>query len=351
MKLFQKTQNWLNSEIFKRICLNYKEGLSDFALFTAIQSGKLSNFNNLFCLDINRDSSNKLFQNLVSDKQIESYIFQPSSWNELIEAFLEMQEFLDLRGQENTFASKTTLVINDWQALLYLFANSQKLNSPTPSEFLLQLKFLNDKSNIILLNNCHSNHSFNKTDKLKDINLFGWSHEVFQLVDKYKLEVQKTFQFNQNSSAEIINNINTVPEPSFINTKPESNITESQKNINYSINSINSLAPKSAYEEAQALFETNNNSKEEEIFEEIKEKSIIISSASEGLSQQERSVTYEKLMQNLASAQSRQDLLIVRKEIQSYGEALSAREKITLSDIYKIHLQRIKLLEDSFLSS
>ncbi len=341
MKLFQKTQNWLNSEIFKRICLNYTEDLSDFALLAALQSGKLTNFNNLFCLDINRDSSNKLFQHLLQDKQIESYIFQPSNWNELIEAFLEMQEFLDLRGQENTFASKTTLVINNWQSLLYLFSNSQGLNSATPAELLFQFKFLSDKSNIILLNNLHSNHSFNKNDKLQNTNLFAWSHEVFQLVDKYNLEVQKTSQANQNSNP-LQNIVNNIKNSSPLNLQPlktENNINESQKNINYSINSIQSLGNKT------------EELKEEEIFEEIKEKSIILSSASEGLSQQEKSEIYESLMQKLSSAQSRQDLLIVRKEIQSYGEALSAREKIALSDIYKIHLQRIKLLEDSFLTS
>jgi hypothetical protein len=86
-------------------------------------------------------------------------------------------------------------------------------------------------------------------------------------------------------------------------------------------------------------------------FPEVKNNFNINSVQSLNIVTPRSSEIYEKLLVKLAEANSRQDLLIARKEIQASGSALNSQEKIALSDIYKVHLQRVKLLEDSLLGS
>jgi len=262
-----------------------------------------------------------LFQNLIQNHNIESYIFQPSTWEELISALFEIQDFLELKKEENTFTSKTTLIINNWQGLLYLFNRAVSVNNFNFNNLLLQLKFLSDKCNIVLLNNLNN----------KDLNLYSWAQEILELIDKYSAEVKKT-TMPERSQGLII---------SFLQN--QKNNINPEINNNYFINSIQSFNTAKIQENPEIPEKINNLNTTQ--IQEIPEKSILSSSISE------KSDIYNNLMQQLSNAQSRQDLLIIRKEIQSFGDSLSAREKIGLSDIYKIHLQRIKLLEDSFLGA
>lgn len=59
---------------------------------------------------------------------------------------------------------------------------------------------------------------------------------------------------------------------------------------------------------------------------------------------------YNNLIEKLAQAQNKQDLLDIRQNIQTDGASLTDNEKLKLNDAYKVHLQRIKLAEEKDLT-
>ena len=186
-------------------------------------------------------------------------------------------------------STKNTLVLNNWFSLRYLLHNAKSLNA-TASELLLKLKFLSDQLNIIIISNDLNNNSLN-----------DWSQVVLVLESNNILSVEKSTidKWNSGDNIQIENNFNICPFP--------------KVNEDLSLESTKSLN--------------------------------IVSS------RQENSTLYESLLSKLADASNRGDLLIVRKEIQSSSTLLSSTEKTSLSNIYKVHLQRIKLFEDNLLGS
>ncbi len=283
VKLFQKTQSWFNLSAPKRLQLVYGEGMLETALQMAIQAGKLTDFNCLFCLDVSRDTSSALFQ-LIPD-YIDSYILRPRTWNEVLQGINEIHEFIQ-EENDSQKQIKTTLVLSDWTSLWYLADKAKNIGSSLP-ELLFQLKFLGDKVNTIILNQENQNTALN-----------DWAQASLKLNTNGNLNIEKS-SLNEWKTGQIINNDkpNIYPFPEVKN--------------NFNINSVQSL-------------------------------NIVTPRSSE---------IYEKLLVKLAEANSRQDLLIARKEIQASGSVLNSQEKIALSDIYKVHLQRVKLLEDSLLGS
>lgn len=336
MKFFQKTEDWFASPPCKRIRLSYPDGLSAGAFYVCTQPGKLTEFDSLFCLDINRDASIKAFNGELSE--LESYIFQPNNWNELVRSFQEVQEFAHMKTQEGSPFSKTTFLVNDWQSLLYLFSNSKHLIGPNPQELLLQLKFLSDKVNVILMNNLNlslsspSLQSFGETNE-HDL-LMNWAQLSVRMLDRYNLQVEKSSLPDWKKEQTINLVAAEIQKAEFTEAKRPAQ--EIINNNYYEINSVKSLN----------LNLSSTKGSLDQKLEEMLSTERVVDKMLEA-----KSKIYESLMEKLADAKSRQDLLVTRKEIQTYTPSLSAQEKVSLSDAYKVHLQRIKLLEDSFLSS
>lgn len=184
-------------------------------------------------------------------------------------------------------AKKTTLVLSDWTSLCYLANKTKGFNSGFVQDLLFQLKFLSDKVNIIIL-----------SSESENISLASWAQACLKMSSDGIVSIQKS-NLNEWKTGQNINfeKPNIYPFP------------DVKSNLN--INSLQSL-------------------------------NIVKSRPSE---------IYENLLVKLAESNSRQDLLTARKEIQSAGSILSSEEKIALSDIYKVHLQRVKLLEDNLLGS
>jgi hypothetical protein len=328
MKLFQQTQNWTKQSFFKRILLAYQEGMRENAFYIALQKGKLCEFDSLFCLDINRDAFAGLFGS--GSRDIDSFIFQPSTWRELQQALQEVSEYINLKSQEGSLFSKTTIVINDWQSIHRLSAPWGSSSTSLEEDLLLQMKFLSDRANVILLNNssylANQNNVSLTSDNSADT-LIEWSNLSFRLLDKYNLKVLRSL-FNEWKVGQEINLINTnIQETPSEITKPLEEIIEELSNQVISV-------PNVAETEQSEVFAVEH---------ELVDLAVAI--------EKPRSATYITLMTQLAEAHSRQELLIVRKEIQAQSNSLSVEEKVSLSDGYKVHLQRIKLLEDSFLGS
>lgn len=342
MKFFQKTENWFSSSPCKRIRLSYPDGLSEGAFYVCAQPGRLTEFDSLFCLDINRDASSSFFNGEFGE--LESYIFQPSNWNELICSFQEVQEFAHLKTQEGSPFSKTTFLVNDWQSLLYLFSNSKHLIGPSPHELLLQLKFLSDKVNVILMSNLSLSLSPPSLQAFGDTNehdlLLNWAQLSVRMLDRYSLQIEKSAfpDWKKGQNFNLVTGDFSDPEGAKDKAAPFFNETERRmaNEDYYEINSSKTLN--------LSLSPTKGslNDRLSQILdvEKVVDKMI-----------EEKGRIYDKLIGRLADARSRQELLVVRKEIQSHTPSLSAQEKVALSDAYKVHLQRIKLLEDNFLSS
>ncbi len=325
MKLFQKTQSWLNQNSYKRIQLNYLDGLGEKALELSIQQGKLSDFESIFCLDINRVLSSAHLA--LFNQGIESFVFRPLNWSEAIKAVEEVQDYSNTKSQNGTQFSKTTLVLNDWQSLLYLFGNSKKLLEAHPSEFVIRLKFLSDRANIVLLNNAPFKTGTSTGSPEEDL-LLEWPQLQLALFDDKNLQVHKSSLIEWKAGQ------NLKLDQDFLAQSPEPR--------NYMINAVqklNIVTPLASPEKTQKF----NESAEQQILSNA--------NLEKPISFEQSGSVYQGLLQRLAEARSRQDLLNARKEIQSNGSNLSSQEKLALSDIYKIHLQRVKLIEDSFLSA
>ncbi len=312
MKHFQKVQNWVNLPNSRRVQLNYSDGLAERAIYIAIQPGKLTDFDSFFYLDINRELSNSAFSQLTEG--LDAYVFRPVNWSELIQSILEVNDYTYLRNQDTENQARTTLILNDWQSLVYLFSSSRKVVGPNPSELLLQLKFLSDRANIVLLNGSAQYSSFQIQDRTERDILSQWAQLCLRIVDENTLTVERStlLEWKTGQAVRVDQAANVYPFP------------ESKKQgASYSINSVQSLNIVSPRAEA----------------------------AANGPIENPPNNNYEALLLKLAEAKSRQDLLVVRKEIQALSGALSSQEKVALSDIYKVHLQRIKLIEDNFLSA
>jgi hypothetical protein len=119
---------------------------------------------------------------------------------------------------------------------------------------------------------------------------------------------------------------------------PEFQITESQ------INALQSIGSGLKTNILKKVKETSFNAQNEISSDDL----LIDSENIENTNDEESISVYESLLSKLAEAKGKVELLEVRKEIQSLSSTLSAQQKVALNEIYKIHLQRIKLIEGSF---
>lgn len=320
MKFFQKTQNWLNQPAFRRIQLSFAEGLHENAIDLSVEPGKLSEFDSVFYLDVNRQIANSFFIRL--NQEIPSFIFRPGNWPELVQAVDEVAEYTKLRLESENPQAKTTLVLNDWQSAMYLFNISRKGPRISPSEFLFKLKLLSDRANIILIHNefCEST-SFQVRDMDEDELLAQWANLCLRLLDDSAVKIEKSALLEWPAGTEI--KLDEEPAPirsTVLDAMSVEPIPEPVETL--TVGKVQTLNVVTPIEKAQAENKNKN-----------------------------AGPSYDALLIKLAEARSRQDLLAVRKEIQAVTDTLTGQEKLALSDIYKIHLQRIKLVEDNFLSS
>ncbi|MDJ0624901.1 MAG: hypothetical protein QNJ31_00860 [Candidatus Caenarcaniphilales bacterium] len=316
MSFFQKTQDWLKSKSCKRILISCPEELNEDALSFCFSSNKLADSDSVFCLDIHRSSSEESIQVL---NDCESFIFQPSSWEEIIQSVQEVADYTQIKSEEGLF-SKTTLILNNWQVATYLFTSSQGLNGINPNEFLTELRFLSDKVNIILLNSIGSSQRL-ATKQQSRHHLSSWAHLALNMLEQDKLEVVKSAFLDWPIGKEIQLAKSKLSLVSH-NQKKEIN---SQK---YEVNSIENLS----------FGDFSNSQNDREINTSTDESKVSI-----------KNIAYDQLVSRLSNAENKQQLLDVRQEIQSLSERLSSAEKVALSDIYKINLNRIKLIEEASL--
>jgi hypothetical protein len=310
VKFFQKTQSWLNQPSFRRIQLSFAEGQHENAIDLSVQPGKLSEFDSVFYLDVNRQVANSSFIKL--NQEVSSYIFRPATWLELTQAVGEVSEYIKVKLQTEDAHAKTTLVLNDWQSAVYLFNISKRGPKVSPSEFLFKLKLLSDCANIILIHNqFYDSSSFQVSDLDEDELLAQWANLCLKLLDDSTIKIEKSALLEWPTGQEInLSDEETPAQVAFEQPKPETTF----------INKVQAL---------NIVTATDNPT------EPLRVK---------------KSLSYDALLLKLADAKSRQDLLAVRKEIQAVTDTLTGQEKLALSDIYRIHLQRIKLVEDNFLS-
>jgi hypothetical protein len=378
VKLFQKIENLPNANSFKRIQLAYEAGLAERALSISLQQGQLTDFDNVFCLDIVRTAAGQMFHS--GESGIESFLFKPNTWQELLESISEVVEFNSAKQASITANSKTTLILNDLAGLIYLF-NSHRgqgyANSGinTLGEFFLQLKFVSDQVNLILLsgNDFASDpipSSFFTSKNRIDFASSVSPHLLLKLINPSKLIVSFSAlpEWSKGESIELSNKLNekldnkvvskpTSPNPSEAiqssDQKPESDensqmqipeflpefqITESQ------INALQSIGSGLKTNILKKVKETSFNAQNEISSDDL----LIDSENIENTNDEESISVYESLLSKLAEAKGKVELLEVRKEIQSLSSTLSAQQKVALNEIYKIHLQRIKLIEGSF---
>ncbi|MDX1919172.1 MAG: hypothetical protein SFU25_00385 [Candidatus Caenarcaniphilales bacterium] len=407
MKLFQQSYKWLNSTNCKRIRLTFSSDLGESALLVSLTPNRLTEFDSLFCLDINRDSSPSLVHSLSS--QVESFIFQPSSWHEVIQSVQEVNEFAQIKCQEGKLFSGTTFVLNDWQSLQYLYSASRRFMGPNPSELLLQLKFMSDRMNLILLNNL--GYSFDvgfqssKDDFCSEDTLFNWSQASLRMQDKYSLLIEKSAipSWKVGEKINLLTNISANFPPSFSASfssnsaaSPFSSQSNNNQNTEFFNNNIGAkdaennplnfqnqtLIQAPEDQQTKKFFEENLVTRElinssikpnnfniladttkpladilEAPLEEVVEPEAVLlpfptqnRNKNENRMQTVKSEHYDVLVTKLSEALTRQELLSARKEIQAKSTVLGPAEKAALSDIYKVNLQRIKLLEDNFQS-
>lgn len=371
MKLFQQTYKWLNSSNCKRIRLTFSSDLSDSALFVSLSPNRLTEFDSLFCLDINRDSSPSLLHSLSS--QVESFIFQPSSWQEVIQSVQEVNEFAQIKCQEGKLFSGTTFVLNDWQSLQYLYSASKRFMGPNPSELLLQLKFMSDRMNLVLLNNL--GYSFDvgfqssKDEYCSEDTLFNWSQASLRMSDKYSLLIEKSVipswkvgekinllaNLPTNSSDNLFTNKVSNIQPNILQTEAHEQSLElsPQESLRESNNFGENLITRDLMNEAikpNNFSILSNTTNAQDLIVQPEAVLLPFPTQNKNKSNSVKSEHYDVLVTKLTEAITRQELLSARKEIQSKSTVLGQAEKAALSDIYKINLQRIKLLEDTFQS-
>ena len=87
----------------------------------SVQPNLFTDFDNLFFLDINRNLSAEIYEQLNNNKIIQSFVFQPASVQDLLSALSEIRNFSSLEYNKDL---KITLVLNDWESIFYLFQNA-----------------------------------------------------------------------------------------------------------------------------------------------------------------------------------------------------------------------------------
>ena len=294
MSLFAKTSEWLNRREFKRVQICHRIGNKDIAVKLSVQPNLFTDFDNLFFLDINRNLSAEICEQLNNNKIIQSFVFQPASVQDLLSALSEIRNFSSLEYNKDL---KITLVLNDWESIFYLFQNAY--SGSNIFDLLMQLKFLSDYLDVILISGSENS----SREILKD-----WSNLSLRILDQNNMQVEKSsFPIWQNGQ-----NI------SFFEI------------LNMSVSEINSEIKLEKKAEQENII---NNS------DEIKTANQVF------LPIEEIQEIYDSIVNKLASSRNKEELLTIRKEIQILGSNLSMEQKNSLSNIYKVNLERIKMLE------
>lgn len=217
--------------------------------------------------------------------------------NKKIESFIyeprNLQNLMTALREITEFASlqsdqSVNVILNDWETVWYLFQSS--FNNFSPADFLTQLKFVNDYANITITA---------KAENIARQVLYDWSNLSLLVTDLYTIRVEKS-GFGKWNGGE---NISFAQLP-----KPEKLVSESSPVIS----------------KAESVPEAVLTALDKDVF--------------------------DKLIDKLSRASNRDELLQVKKRIKSLSSRFSSEQKASLNDIYKIHLQRVKMIEDKNLN-
>lgn len=275
MQLFKSGSDWQKQKKNKRVNLIYSTGQSSQILSKAINKKE---FNTLFVINFARNIQNSHLQE-INNSQLDSYIFDPKSVTQLLEAFKEIKSFIPQNPQ-----SKINIVINDWDTILYLLKKDSPEQLESLKYALIEFNLLSDSCQLYIISRTETQNC----NILKD-----WTESVENLNNNTE---NNSVQAKQEETITVQAEDNKV-----IETEPTT--------VHQSVN--NSLSPQQT--------QPNNNFSEQ----------------------------YNNLIEKLAQSQTKQDLLDIRQSIQADGVTLSDAEKLKLNDMYKVHLQRIKLAEES----
>lgn len=317
MKFFSTLDDWGKKRNHKRIQLVYEPNKIYNVLQVALQPNNIIDFDTVFFFDFSRNFSDQL---LNAAKDIQFFLYEPRELHILTYVFEEIYAF-----KSNNPNSKIQIVLNDWESLWYLFQNT--VSSYSLIDLMTQLKFLSDIANITILVSAPNSAYYS--------NLHRWSN-VVAFVDSDNNIIIKDNQLQ----ALTMNDL-TSRSLAPLNNFPVSN-TQPQEEL-----SANDSVKKSS--KAAILGEAPDNS--QSTINKDSESIIVSENSSEKNASQpeEGSIDtglFTRFVDKLTQATNRDELLVVRQEIQAQENILTSKEKMDLSEKYRIHLQRIKKGEE-----
>lgn len=215
---------------------------------------------------------------------------------------MAFEEFSQLGGNPVTQKTlRTSLLINDLESLMFL--HRQNFSPVNMFDKLQQLKYLPQRADVFLLN---ANHSY--TDHV----LADWYNMHLEFTAQQQCIVKYSNVMGFGIGEELTN-------PARIN-----NVTEFSEILQKS-KQTQEISPTIAPTTAEV--ELDNSLYPEQTSPVTKQ--------------------YLYIVERLNSAKHRDDLIELRQEIQSFSSSLSNDEKSQLNSIYKLSLQRIKMLEET----